>query len=576
MADAVNSGRPSAQHPRQGSTRARPRHGFRRLSGEIKIGALLYAAKTPFFALPLYRWTLNGRAVVAPRIVFSDPWPGSAEAGRRILEGGLVIKGRPYPEIAPPWHPSGLGQTVLLALHGFDWLRDLRTAGGDAARRRARELTASWIEEHRDWHPLAWHPEAIGQRLSSWFGLYEFFAASADILFRQTLLQSAGRQAQHLARVLPAGLCGAELISAAKGLIFAGISLPNGQPWLARGQQLLLQEIHRQVQVDGGQAERCPSVQLQVLRDLVDIRALLLVAQVPVPPDLQLAIERMAAVLRLLRHGDGGLGLFNGGNEEASWLIDSLLQRASRRSKPLMSAPQTGFQRLEAGRSLVLVDAGAPPEPAHDRRAHAGTLSFEMSVGRERLIVNCGTFEADDDLATAARGTSAHSTLIVAETNSSAVLTGGGLGRRPSAVICRRQEGEGGIWLELSHDGYAAPHGVIHHRRLYLADSGEDLRGEDRLEGNDAGGLDFALRFHLHPGVQASLLQTGDAVLLRLPKGGGWRLRLRGAALALEDGVYLGERGHPRRCQQIVARGTTEAGTTTVKWALHREAPRGG
>ena len=313
-----------------------------------------------------------------------------------------------------------------------------------------------------------------------------------------------------------------------------------------------------------------------MLRDLVDIRALLLVAEVPVSPDLQLAVERMAAVLRLLRHGDGGLALFNGGNEEAPWLIDSLLQRASRRSRPLMSAPQTGFQRLQAGRSLVLVDAGAPPEPAHDRRSHAGTLSFEMSIGRERLVVNCGTYEADDALATAARGTSAHSTLIVAETNSSAVLTGGGLGRRPDSVICRRQEGDGGIWLELCHDGYAVSHGVIHHRRLFLADSGDDLRGEDRLEGAAAGGLDFALRFHLHPGVQASLLQTGDAILLRLPKGGGWRLRLRGAELAVEDGVYLGERGKPRRCQQIVARGTAEAGGALVKWALRREAARGG
>ena len=576
MAGAVKSGRLSPQNLSQGPGRARPRSGFRRLSGELRIGALLYAAKTPFFALPIYRWTLNGRAVVAPRIVFSDPWPGSAEAGREILEGGLVLKGRRYPEIAPPWHPPKLGQPVLLALHGFDWLRDLRTAGGDAARRRARELTAAWIEQHRDWHPVAWHPEAIGLRLSSWFGLYEFFAASADILFRQTLMQSAGRQAQHLSRVLPAGLCGAELICAVKGLIFAGVSLPDGKPWLARGQELLLQEVHRQVQVDGGQAERSPSIQLQVLRDLVDIRALLLVAEEPVPADLQLAVERMAAVLRLLRHGDGGLALFNGGNEEASWLIDSLLQRASRRSKPLMSAPQSGFQRLQAGRSLVLVDAGAPPEPAYDRRAHAGTLSFEMSVGRERLIVNCGTYEADDALATAARGTSAHSTLIVAETNSSAVLTGGGLDRRPGTVICRRQEGEGGIWLELCHDGYAEPHGVIHHRRLFLAESGDDLRGEDSLEGREAGALDFALRFHLHPGVQANLLQTGDAVLLRLPKGGGWRLRLRGAELALEDGVYLGERGKPRRGQQIVARGTTEAGAATVKWALRREVPRGG
>ena len=576
MSDAVKSGRstpdPLAKRPK----RAGLRGGFRRFPNEQRIGALIYAAKTPFFALPVYRWTLGGRTAVALRVILSDPWPGNAELGRAMLRGGLHLKGRPHPKIAPPWHPSGLGLPSLLELHGFDWLRHLRTASGDKARRRARELTESWMEHHQDWHPVAWHPAAIGRRLSSWFGLYEFFAASADIMFRQTLLQSAGRQAQHLARVLPAGLSGAELLGAIKGLIFAGACLPDGEPWLDRCLQLLLQEVHRQIEFDGGHVERCPSTQLQVLRDLIDVRALLRAAELEVPPDLQHAIERMAAVLRLLRHGDGGLALFNGSNEEEPWLIDALLQRASRRSRPLMAAPQSGFQRLQAGRSLIIVDAGSPPPAGHDQRAHAGTLSFEMSVGRERLIVNCGTYEADAPLATAARGTSAHSTLILADTNSSAVLTGGGLARRPGTVICRRQEGEGGLWLDLCHDGYLGPLGLIHHRRLFLAESGDDLRGEDRLEGLDQGARDFALRFHLHPGVQANLLQTGDSVLLRLPKGGGWRLRLRGATLGLEEGVYFGERGQPRRCSQIVATGRTDAGGATVKWALQRETPRGG
>src|SRR3546814_8791561 len=98
----------------------------------------------------------------------------------------------------------------------------------------------------------------------------------------------------------------------------------------------------------------------------------------------------MSARLRLLHHGDGGRALFNGSNEGWDLQIGRVLQRASIVKGPLQSAPSSGFQRLQSGRTLVLVDCGRPPPPGYDRLAHAGTLSFEMSVGRERLIVNCG------------------------------------------------------------------------------------------------------------------------------------------------------------------------------------------
>src|SRR3546814_7420827 len=91
-------------------------------------------------------------------------------------------------------------------------------------------------------------------------------------------------------------------------------------------------------------------------------------------------------MLRLLQHGDGGLALFNGSNEGEDLQIGLVLQRAASGKGPLQSAPASGFQRLQAGRTLVLVDCGRPPPPGYDRLAHAGTLSFEMSVGRERLI----------------------------------------------------------------------------------------------------------------------------------------------------------------------------------------------
>jgi uncharacterized heparinase superfamily protein len=83
-------------------------------------------------------------------------------------------------------------------------------------------------------------------------------------------------------------------------------------------------------------------------------------------------------------------------------------------------------------------------------------------------------------------------------------------------------------------------------------------------------GLPFTLRFHLHPAVRTSLVQNGAAILLRLA-GSGWRFRAAGAStLSLEESVYQGARGEPRRSEQIVIHGQLAPEGVTVKWALRR------
>ena len=89
-----------------------------------------------------------------------------------------------------------------------------------------------------------------------------------------------------------------------------------------------------------------------------------------------------------------------------------------------------------------------------------------------------------------------------------------------------------------THDGYRERFGLIYTRELFLAADGEDLRGEERLSGRP--GAEFAVRFHLHPSVQASLADDETAALLRLPSGLRWRLRTAGAAITLGESVYLG------------------------------------
>lgn len=548
---------------------------WRLLPKDLAWSRLAYRLRRPLFALPEAPWHGSGTPAASVALVPPDPWPGKAERGTAIVDDSFHFLGRSLHKPAPLWQPLGMDQAWLKRLHGFGWLRDLRAAGGDAPRRKARGLVADWIENNRHWSAVAWDPVVTAERLAHWFSQYEFFAGSAEVTFRQTMLSSSRQQARYLAATLPAGLSGAELITAAKGLCYAGLCLHEAEQWLARGLEILLQALDHQLLPDGGQKERSPTLLLSVLRDCIDLRAALLAAGREVPDDLSLRIEGMVSLLRLLQHGDGGLALFNGSNEGEDLQIDMVLQRCGGKKVQLQSAPNSGFQRLQAGRSLVLVDSAGPPAPGYDRVAHAGTLSFEMSVGRERMIVNCGAQTGNSTWQMAQRTTAAHSTLVLGETNSAALFAGGGFARRPADVTCRRDEDEGAIWLEAGHDGYLAPFGLHHRRRLYLAASGEDLRGEDCLSAaeNALPDLAFAIRFHLHPLVQAMAAQDGRSVVLRLAKGGGWRLRASGAAVGLEPSVYLGIPGQVRRSQQIVLSGKSgsdDGKSHTVKWALQR------
>lgn len=540
------------------------------------LAQLGYGLKRPLFALPFYRYSLPGLVATAPTVTPTDSWPGNAEAGSEIVRGVFRFAGQELADPAPLWHPPAAAPAWLAAMHGFAWLRDLRAAGGDAARRRARDLVRDWLERHETWSAPAWDPLATGLRLGHWLGCFDFFAASAQIEFRHRLLASIARQAQHLSRALPAGLGGADLIAAAKGLILAGVALPAGQGWRKCGLDIVLRELPRQILADGGHAERCPSRHMAVLRDLIDVRAALARAAPEAAPDavlanLHTAIAAMVPVLRMLQHGDGGLALFNGATEEEGWQVDLVLQRAGGLRRPMVEAPDTGFQRLRAGRTVILVDAGQAPPRGLDRAAHAGALSLEVSVGRERLIVNCGARPDDATWVRAQRATAAHSTLVLNDTNS-AELVHGGIAQGARIVHSQRETDGGCIWLDLAHDGYRRRFGALHRRRLYLSADGAELRGEDRVEpsGNRVPGGTFAVRFHLHPTVRASLAQSGDSVLLRPAKGGGWRFLAAGATIAVEPSVYLGKAGEIRHCQQIVLAGPVGPDGAVVKWALRR------
>lgn len=526
----------------------------------------------------LYGATLAGRRAPPPTVAPPDPFAGDPDRGRQILEGAFAFAGERIAQARNPWTAIGAGRGWLEAANGFDWLRDLAAHGGAEAQARAQGLVADWIAADQagklEGDDVAWRADVAGRRVWSWIVRYGWLSEGSGEAALSALLDSLGRQVRHLDRV--AGREGTDegRLVGIMGYVVATLCLPNWAEERRGALGLLVEELDHAILPDGCHATRSPRLQVQVLRDLTALREVFRGAQVETPHALQSAIDKMAPMVRFFRHGDGGLALFNDSREGDPAEIDSVLALADARGRPPKRAPHGGFERLAAARLTVLVDAGAPPAAPYDGHAHAGALSLEVSAGQERLIVNCGAaLRPDGDWSSAQRATAAHSTLGIDDTNSSEILPKTArIGKRRARTEVERREADDNLWLEAAHDGYWKGFGAQVRRRLFLAAGGDDLRGEDGIEGGD--GAPFTIRFHLHPKVQVSLLHNHTAALLRTPSGQGWRLRASGADMALTDSVYLG-RGEGKRSQQIILTGVVGPEGATVKWALQRETKKG-
>jgi uncharacterized heparinase superfamily protein len=522
---------------------------------------------------PFYRHTLIGRAPTDLRLRVGERWPGDPQRGTMILSGEISLAGQIVRNPMPVWFPPEAGANWLAAWHDFSWVPDLFSVGG-GARDAVRALVQSWLTDNTSWHPIAWRADVLATRIYSWIVHFDEIASrEADRLLRRAMLVSLAPQLRHLQRTAAWELSGPPRLRALKGLIAGLVAFGSSHKRIVRALGAVERELPMQILPDGGHRSRNPSVQLEVLRDLVDTRAALRAGNIEVPASLQDAIERMAPMLRFFRHGDRKLALFNDSIEEDGILVDLVLTRSETKGRAPAQAPHSGFQRMQAGHSLVLVDAGKPPPTGFDDAAHAGLLSFEMSQGRERIIVNCGGYRGSQRAwRQVARSTAAHSVLVVADTNAVEINDDGTLGRSPPTIRCERAEEDGHQWIAVGHDGYRQKFGLNYARELYLSADGDDLRGEDKLTGRS--GASFVVRFHLHPAVEPTLTQDGSAVLLRLPSGLAWRLRASGADLSLAESIYLGT-GDLKKTQQVLLSGTTGPNGASIRWAIRREGRAG-
>ncbi|MFN3348927.1 heparinase II/III family protein [Pseudorhodoplanes sp.] len=533
------------------------RRGLRRAGGRVNN-------------LPLLPWRLiprkSDRLLLAPQdLRTADPTRASEiYAGRFAFAGKVVIcDGRSPFELIPP------SEEWAVELCSFGWLRHLRAADSAITRANARALVDEWISLQGSWHPLAWRPDVLSRRVISWISQAPLILQDVDAAFYRRFMRSLTRQVRFMRLNAAEAREGAPHLQVTVALAYATLCMATQERHIRSITKRLADELNAQILPDGGHVSRNPGIIIELLLDLLPLRQAFASRNLPPPPELLNAIDRMMPMLRFFRHDDGNFALFNGMGPTAPDLIATILAYDDVRGEPVSNAAHSGYQRLRIDNMLVLMDTGAPPPTAVSQEAHAGCLAFELCVSGQRLVVNCGVPAINkESWRQVARATPAHSTVTFNNASSCRFreegafreLIGVPIIDGPSRVSLARNEHEDSIILRASHDGYAR-FGIIHQRAIMLTPGGRKLEGEDVFmpthgEMLPLGALDeFAVRFHLHPSVKASRRQDGHGAMLVLPNKDVWSFDAHEDKVELEESVYLGGSDGPRRTVQLVIYG---------------------
>ena len=530
---------------------------------------------------PLHNMRLKGRHPLKLIAVAEDPFFGDPERGNALLDGMVMFRGEERSIAGLDFARADWSKPFGEYLHSFAWLRDLSSVTVRVtAAPIAEAITAKWLAAHADKvSEPAWRADLWGRRILFWTAHAPLILSANDLVYRSTVLHALARGARHLDRAADRVPLGVPRIAAWCGVLAAGLMIPGGDPRRSFGETGLKRALDGSVFDDGGSVGRSPAGQLDAVQLLTMLCESYSARRLEPPAFVQAALSKMVTALLGVCHGDKGLASWQGSGPIPGETIAQYVEATGVRTRPLKQAREWGYQRLAHGGTVLIMDAAPPPLSRLVQGGCASTLAFELSDGKHRIVVNCGgSGMADASVPSALteglRTTAAHSTLVLADSNSTAIHSDGTLGRGVIEVELARHESENGSRVEASHDGYARRFGFLHRRLVALAGDGRDIRGEDMLIPSDKrrkkGNTPFAVRFHLHPSVEISPTADGLAAILRTPEGHLWQFRAKGGALAVEDSIWIDGAGKPVPSEQLVILAESPPGGANVSWLFHR------
>ena len=402
------------------------------------------------------------------------------------------------------WNNKNYTKLWLYNLHYFDYIN----SHGSNSFNKEKEIIKTWITDNPAFYGVGWDPYPSSIRIVNWIKwLYENNYSNKEIE------DSIFLQSKHLFNNIEYHILGNHLFSNAKALIFAGLFFKGQESkvWLSKAESILKKELSEQILPDGGHYELSPMYHSIILEDILDLHNIFNCHKKNVNYELVASISKMFKWLESMIHPDNKISFFN---DSAHGIASSPkdLEVYRRRLKIKLHLEKndlyfndlkhSGYTSILQKDIFLIVDRGNVGPNYLPGHAHADTLSFELSIFKNRFIVNLGTSLYEDGAERLKqRGTANHSTLLINDVNSSNVWSSFRVAQRAKIVSRSNYINDDLIEISGMHDGYSSLKGKLFHERTWkvLDDKIEII---DLIKGK--GTQDLKLIFPLHPDVIVS------------------------------------------------------------------------
>ncbi|MEZ8943714.1 heparinase II/III family protein [Vibrio sp. 10N.247.311.12] len=410
------------------------------------------------------------------------------------------------------WNCDSKPKLWLYNLHYFD---DLSSQDGITRCYLHHQFIEKWIEDNPPCHGNGWEPYPISLRLVNWV---KWCSVQTEV--PPKYLKSMLEQANVLTQQLEYHILGNHLFANAKALTFVGAYLrgENSSQLLALGIRLLNEELAEQFLEDGAHFELSPMYHEILLWDLLELIDLANTSKrneliACLPYWIKIA-EKALFWLSSMIHGDGEVSFFNDAAigiarapQQIFFYAQSLGLKFAELEQRLITNQSSGYSRISFPAYAVIFDhANVGPDylPGH---AHADTLSFELSMGKQRVFVNSGTSLYGTSVERVRqRQTAAHNTVSVAGIDSSQVWSGFRVAKRAYADLDKVSNAGQHVHLVASHNGYMQQNPkVTHTRALDFA--------PDSLVINDTLSKEAPACFHLHLHPEVDVIRLSESEL---------------------------------------------------------------
>jgi uncharacterized heparinase superfamily protein len=480
--------------------------------------------------------------------ILAPAWLPARHGDPRRAEFSYLGLSRSFPGPLD-WDPKDLPLLWRYRLHYFDGPAALAAAepSGDW-----QPWLAGLLEDHwrrcRPGRGAAWAAFPLAVRVANLLRVWALLQARGGALpqLDRQLRLHCGVGRRYLALRLERHLRGNHLLKELCVLAMAA-RVFGDRAALGRWLAALAEQVGSQFLSGGGHQERSLRYHLDCMRDLLELRAVL---GESAPGFLLESARRGLDFAADLEHGDGDIPLFNDaelGISPGRSALATLLSMPARDWRGVHSFPEEGYVAARLGDARLVFDCG-PVGPDHQPgHAHCDVLSFELSLGAQRVAGNRGTLAyGSGPERTLSRCTASHSTVQVGDAEQVEIWSGFRVGWRGAPRLGEARM-DGAVARMSGSYAWHPRVGATHSRTLELHPGGR-VRVEDRVTGARPGAPVVARLWM--PGAAIAEADPDGRWLLVDSAGAPWRVAAVAARIAARTDDWfpcLGER-RPALC----------------------------